>query len=138
LGIHPIYSHQTKPGYYCWCWEVFADRSLIWLSPESLCQSLTNTEMDACSQALDWAWDPRWRSWRSNWRSWTTFQSHGRSNSINQPDPSEIPGTRPPTKDYTWRDPCLWPNMWQRMALLDISGRRGPWAWGGVQCPIVE
>ena len=27
LGIHPIYSHQTR--YYCRCQEVLADRSLI-------------------------------------------------------------------------------------------------------------
>jgi hypothetical protein len=33
--------------------EVLADRSLIHLSPERLCQSLTNTEADAHSQALD-------------------------------------------------------------------------------------
>jgi hypothetical protein len=30
--------------------------------------------------------------------------------------------------EYTYRDPWHWPHMWQRMALLDISGRRGPWA----------
>jgi hypothetical protein len=23
----------------------------------------------------------------------------------NQPDPLEVPGTKPPTKEYTWRDP---------------------------------
>ena len=40
----------TKPRHYCGCWEVLADRSLIWLSPERLCQSLTNTEADAHSQ----------------------------------------------------------------------------------------
>jgi hypothetical protein len=51
-GIHPIYRHQT-PGCYCGCWEVLADGSLIWLSPERLCQSLTNTETDAQSQPLD-------------------------------------------------------------------------------------
>jgi hypothetical protein len=26
---------------------------------------------------------------------------------INQPDPPELPGTKPPTKEYTWRDPWL-------------------------------
>jgi hypothetical protein len=50
LGIHPIYSH--KPGSYCGCREVLADRSLIWLSPERLCQRLTNTEVEARSQPL--------------------------------------------------------------------------------------
>jgi hypothetical protein len=27
----------TKPSHYCWCQEVLADRSLIWMSPERLC-----------------------------------------------------------------------------------------------------
>jgi hypothetical protein len=45
LGIHPIYSSR----HYCGCWEVLADGNLIWLSFERLCQSLTNTEADACS-----------------------------------------------------------------------------------------
>ena len=31
----------TKPGLYCGYLEVLTDRSLIWLSPETLCQSLT-------------------------------------------------------------------------------------------------
>jgi hypothetical protein len=35
---------------------VFADGSLIWLSPERLCQSLTKTEAEAHSQLLDRAW----------------------------------------------------------------------------------
>jgi hypothetical protein len=36
-----------KPRHYCRCQEVLADRSLIELSPEKLCQSLTHTDMDA-------------------------------------------------------------------------------------------
>jgi hypothetical protein len=47
LGIHLIYRH------YCGYPQVLADRSLIWLSPERLCQSLTNTEAKAYSQPLD-------------------------------------------------------------------------------------
>jgi hypothetical protein len=43
----------AKPGYYCGCGEVLADRCLIWLSPEKLYQSLTNTEVDARCQPLD-------------------------------------------------------------------------------------
>jgi hypothetical protein len=27
------------------------------------------------------------------------------------PHPQELPGTKPPTKEYTWRDPCLQSNM---------------------------
>jgi hypothetical protein len=26
---------------------------------------------------------------------------------MNQPVPPELPGTKPPTKEYTWRDPWL-------------------------------
>jgi hypothetical protein len=43
----------TKPRHYCRSQQVLADRSLIQLSPERLCQCLTNTEMDALSQSLD-------------------------------------------------------------------------------------
>jgi hypothetical protein len=39
---------DTKSRQYCRC-QLLADRSLILLSPERLCQSLTNTEADACS-----------------------------------------------------------------------------------------
>ena len=44
------------------------------------------------------------------------------------PPLQELPGTGPPTKAYTWSDPWHWLHMWQMMALLNISGRRGPWA----------
>ena len=43
----------TKPGLYCECQEVLAEGSLIWLSPERLCQSLKNTEVDSHSQPVD-------------------------------------------------------------------------------------
>jgi hypothetical protein len=46
----------------------------------------------------------------------------------------ELPGAGPPTKEYTWRDPWLQMHMWQRMTLLDISGRRGPCTPEGVRC----
>ena len=49
---------RFKPRHYCGCQEVHADRSLIWLSPERSCQSLTNTEVDAYSQPLDWMQGP--------------------------------------------------------------------------------
>jgi hypothetical protein len=43
----------AKPGFYCGCWEVLADGSLIWLSTERFIRGLTNTEADAVSQPLD-------------------------------------------------------------------------------------
>jgi hypothetical protein len=42
---------ERPPGINLIC--MLADRSLIWLSPERLFQSLTNTEVDSCSQLLD-------------------------------------------------------------------------------------
>jgi hypothetical protein len=39
-----------------------------------------------------------------DWRNWRSLQLH-RHNNINQPDPSELSRTNPPTKEYTWRDP---------------------------------
>jgi hypothetical protein len=54
------------------------------------------------------------------------FATHRKNNNINQLEPLELPGTKPPTKEYTWRVPWLQPHMWQRMALLDINGRRSP------------
>jgi hypothetical protein len=34
------------------------------------------------------------------------FVNH-RKNNIKQPDPPDLPGTKPPTKEYTWKDPWL-------------------------------
>jgi hypothetical protein len=50
---------------------------------------------------------------------------------MNQPVPPELPGTKPPTKVYTWRDPWLQLHRQQKRALLDINGRRGPWSCEG-------
>jgi len=41
----------------------------------------------------------------------------------NQPPLPEHPGTKLPTKEYTWSDPWLQLHMWQRMALSGINGR---------------
>jgi hypothetical protein len=53
LTWESIPSTVTKPRHYCGCQEMHAERSVIWLSPERLCQSLTNTDADAYSQPLD-------------------------------------------------------------------------------------
>jgi hypothetical protein len=44
---------DTKPRHYCGCLEELADRSLVQLSPERLCQILTNTNAEAYSQPSD-------------------------------------------------------------------------------------
>ena len=35
------------------------------------------------------------------------FAAHRKNNNINQPDLPELPGNKPPTKEYTWRDSWL-------------------------------
>jgi hypothetical protein len=39
------------------------------------------------------------------------FATYKKKKTINQPDPPELPGTKPPTKVYTWKDPLLQPHM---------------------------
>jgi hypothetical protein len=48
--------------------------------------------------------------------------------STNQTPPPQLnPGTKPPTKEYKWRDPWLQLHMYQRMKLSGINGRKGSW-----------
>jgi hypothetical protein len=37
----------------------------------------------------------------------TLFEEQQYQPIIPHPHPLELPGTKPPTKEYTWRDPCL-------------------------------
>jgi hypothetical protein len=61
------------------------------------------------------------------------LQPHRKNNNINQPDPPELPGTKLPSKEYTWRDSWLQPHKQQRMMVLSgIDGRRGPWSYEGL------
>ena len=39
---------------------------------------------------------------RTEGRSLRGLQPYRKNNNINQPDPSELPGPKPPTKEYTW------------------------------------
>ena len=41
------------------------------------------------------------------------------------------PGTKTSTREFTWSYPWLQTHRQQRMALLDIKERRGPWSWKG-------
>jgi hypothetical protein len=44
VGTHLIYRHKTQR--LSWMLRVCADRSLIYLSSEKLCQNVTNTETE--------------------------------------------------------------------------------------------
>jgi hypothetical protein len=55
----------TKTIHYCGCQVMLGDRRLIWLSPEKLCQSLTNTEAGAHRRPLDLARAPQWKIGRT-------------------------------------------------------------------------
>ena len=136
---HPIYrsipSADSKPQHYWWCQEALAYRSLVWLSPGSFCQHLINTDADTHNQPSDWAWGPQWKSSEHgdpNGRAQGRTEGDegdcnpiGRTISTIQPDHSEFPGTKPPTRgihgsSYIW------------IALSSINGRGGPWSSRGL------
>jgi len=52
------------------------------------------------------------------------LQPH-KDNNTNQ---TGLLGTKPPSKGYTWINPCLQLHMYQRMALWGTNGRRIPWS----------
>jgi hypothetical protein len=122
LGIHPIYGHQTWRllwvlGSACWwepnmaiSWEALPEpgkfigrcsRPTIGLSAGSPMEYLEKGLKELRGFAAPWV-----------------------ANSVNRPNPLELPCTGPTTKEYTWRDPWLCLYMWQRMALMDITSEK--------------
>jgi hypothetical protein len=88
---------------------VLAYRNLIWLSPERLCQHLTNTDVWMLA-ANHWTEhrDPSGGVRESTKGAEGVFNPIGRSTiSTNQTPPPELPETKPATKEYTWRDSGL-------------------------------
>jgi hypothetical protein len=65
------------------------------------------------------------------------LQPH-RKNNVNKPETPELPETKPPIKEYTWRDPWLQLHMQQRMALSAIKGWGGPWFCEGLMPQLRE
>jgi hypothetical protein len=120
----------TKPGHYCRFWEVLVDESLIWLSPEKLCQSLTTQRQMVSENHWTEIGVPNGGVGKGTEGVEGFCRPMEEAKVSTRQIPPELLGTGPPTKEYTWRDSSLWPHMWQRMALLDISGRSIPWAWG--------
>ena len=47
------------------------------------------------------------------------------------PVPPELAGTKPPTKNYTWRDPWLQLHMQQKIAISDMNEKKGHWSYEG-------
>jgi hypothetical protein len=86
--VHYLFLYVIIVHINCICMHVcvLAERSLIKLSPERPCQSLTITEADAHSQPLDQAWGPQWRSQRKEWRRGRGLQPYRKNNNINQTD----------------------------------------------------
>jgi hypothetical protein len=61
------------------------------------------------------------------------LQPH-KKNNINQP---ELPGSKLPTKEYTWRDPWFQLYMQQRMDLKGASIREEAFGPVKVRCPSI-
>jgi hypothetical protein len=57
------------------------------LSSERLCQPLTETDADPCSQSLVWDWGSLWKSYVKDWRSWRGRQPHRKTNTVKWPGP---------------------------------------------------
>jgi hypothetical protein len=55
-------------------------------------------------------------------RSWRGLLPHRKNNNINQPDTPGLPGTKPPTKEYTWRGARLQLCIYR--GLSGVNGRR--------------
>ena len=106
LRIHPIYSYKTQtllwmPTSACWSetniavtWEVLLvhdkyrgghSQPVIELNP-----GYPMEELEKGSKELK-----------------ELSATHRRNNNMNHPVPPELPGTKLPTKEYTWRDPWL-------------------------------
>jgi hypothetical protein len=54
------------------------------------------------------------------------FAAPWREQQCQQARPPELLGTGPPTKEYICNDLWRCPHTWQRIALMDISGRGMP------------
>jgi hypothetical protein len=107
---------------------VLVDESLIWLSPEKLCQSLTTQRQMVSENHWTEIGVPNGGVGKGTEGVEGFCRPMEEAKVSTRQIPPELLGTGPPTKEYTWRDSSLWPHMWQRMALLDISGRSIPWA----------
>jgi hypothetical protein len=46
---------------------------------------------------------------------------------VKGPDFPELPGTGPPIKEYTWRNPWVQLHIWQRMTLFVSVGGEALW-----------
>ena len=77
------------------------------VSFKRLWQSLTNTEADACNQHWIECGVSDGGVGEGTEVTEEVCIPMGGSNSVNWPDPLELPGTGPPTKKYTWRDTWL-------------------------------
>jgi hypothetical protein len=51
-------------------------------------------------------------------------------------NPPELLGTGPPSKEYTWRDPWLRPNIWQRMSFVGHKWEERPFGLRGFDAPV--
>ena len=112
---------------------MLADRSLVRLSSERLCQNLTKTDADTHSQLLDWAQGPWWKSPGKDWRSWRVLQPLRKNNRLKQLDPQELLGTKQTTKEYTWMGPWFQLICSRRVSDSScVSGSGGTWSCGGL------
>jgi hypothetical protein len=100
--------HTANPDAVADAKKFLLNRSMIQVSPERLCQILTNTDVDAHSQtSLTKCRDPSGRVRARTVGAEGVCNPIGRTIlSINQMPP-KLPESKLPTREYTWRDPSF-------------------------------
>ena len=111
----------TKPRLYCGCQKVLTDRYSYLLRGSAGAWQIQRwmLSVNHCTELKV----PNGGA-RETRRSWRRLH-------MNQSVLTELPGTNSKGKEYTWQEPWLQLYMYQRMALLDINGRRSPCSWKG-------
>jgi hypothetical protein len=85
---------------------VLADRSLAWLSSKGLDQQLTETNAKLTANHWTGVRDPYERARGRIDRAEGDCHCIGKTTVSTNPNPSELPETKPKTKEHTWAS--LW------------------------------
>ena len=103
LGIHPIISFQTLTPLHILARFYRKDPDVA-----VSCETMPgpSKHRSGCSQSANgWITGLSMEELEKVPKELRGLQPHRRNNNMNQPVPPELPGTKPPYKEYAWRDP---------------------------------
>lgn len=104
LGIHPMHRHKTMTLFLMPCYTCRQEPSMAVLC-EALQQQLTKTVADSY-RTEDRIPMEELGEWLKELKEIVT--PTGRTTVSTNSDPSEVPETKTPTKEYTWAGPWPW------------------------------